>query len=91
VAVYAVDYDLRKPGRNYDDLYKELKKFAVGGAILSSPSGSSSRIARRSQVHNQLKPRMDVNDGLVVHEARRSNAAWSGIQKDVSDWMEKYL
>jgi hypothetical protein len=36
VAVYAVDYDLRKPGRNYDDLYKELMKFVAYCHVLQS-------------------------------------------------------
>jgi hypothetical protein len=90
MAVYAVDYDLRKPGRNYDDLYKELQKFPGYCPVLES---FWFIVSERTavQVHDQLKPRMDANDGLVVHEVRKSNAAWSGLKSNVTEWMKKYL
>jgi hypothetical protein len=34
---------------------------------------------------------MDSNDGLVVHEVRKGNAAWSGISQKISDWMKQHL
>jgi hypothetical protein len=90
MAVYAVTYDLRKPGRNYDDLYKELKKFSNWCHYLES---SWFVVSDRTslQVHDQVKPRMDSNDGLVVSEIRKGNSAWTGLEQKVSDWMKQNL
>lgn len=90
MATYVVNYDLRKPGRNYEDLFKELKKFQHWCHFLESAwFVISDRTA--SQVHAQLRQRIDSGDGLVVTEIRRGNSAWVGLTDEVSAWLKSHL
>ncbi len=86
---YLVSYDLRKPGRNYDELYDELKSFANWAHPLESlwvvVSEQSS-----TQIRDRLWRWLDENDGLLVVKSSNSGA-WIGLSQKVSEWLKEHL
>ena len=60
-----IEYDLRSPGRNYDELYKEIRSYDVWARITESTwfikTGESC-----AQVRDKLLAHMDDNDRIFV-------------------------
>ena len=66
---YLVSYDLRSPGRNYEELYNRLKSFRKWGKITESTWAILSE-SSAVQVRDYLSYVLDENDRLaVVHSA----------------------
>jgi hypothetical protein len=89
MTVYNISYDLCAPGRDYEDLYNEIKKFE----IWAHPVESTWLIACNStaaQVRDQLLTVMDSNDKLLV-TACGKEAAWFNLDKEVGEWIKNRL
>lgn len=64
MAKYIINYDLRKPGRNYDDLYKALNSF---NNIHPMESCWIIKSANSTYyIKNYLLTKIDSNDKLFV-------------------------
>lgn len=88
MAVYQIDYDLRKQ-RNYQPLYDRLKSYRRWCRPLESTWViEASQTA--SQVHDHLRVAMDSDDGLLVTRLA-GEAAWSGVDLDVSRYLMELL
>ena len=87
MALYAIDYDLRKPGQKYESLFNVLKKFPRWAHILESSWVVESPMTT-AQVRDHLLPHVDSNDKIVVKKLT-GDAAWYGLESDVSDWLLK--
>jgi hypothetical protein len=73
---YRVNYDLRKPGRNYQPLWDRLKAWNAVRVLESSwivPQASSA-----INLRDDLSQHMDSNDGLLV-TGMTGESAWRGI------------
>lgn len=83
-----IEYDLRSPGRNYDELYKAIKSYGVWAHITESTwfiKTSESCV----QVRDKLLAHMDGNDRIFV-AALTGVAAWSNVLCD-SEYLKKNL
>ena len=83
-----IEYDLRSPGRNYDELYKAIKSYGVWAHITESTwfiKASESC----EQVRDKLLAHMDGNDRIFV-AALTGVAAWSNVRCN-SEYLKKNL
>jgi hypothetical protein len=81
-------YDLKAPGRDYDQLYKALKSYGTWAKITESAwaivTDSSARLIR-----NHLGSFLDNNDRLFVIKSGQ-NAAWRNVIGS-SEWFKNHL
>lgn len=76
MAIYTVSYDLRKPGRNYNDLYRALRQYTHCHMLESYWYIDTAESA--STVRTALGQHIDSNDQLIVHRVRKN---WSAHKK----------
>lgn len=88
MAVYQIDYDLRKQ-RNYDALYERLKSYPQWCRVLESTWVISTNQSA-AQVRDYLKAVMDADDGLLVTRLQ-GEAAWYGFSDEVSAYLKNML
>lgn len=81
-----IEYDLRSPGRNYDELYKEIRSYDVWARITESTwfikTGESC-----AQVRDKLLAHMDDNDFVAT---LTGTAAWRDVLCE-SEYLKKNL
>lgn len=85
---YLVSYDLRSPGRNYEELYNRLKSFRKWGKITESTWAILSE-SSAVQVRDYLSYVLDENDRLFVVKSA-GVAAWKNT-KCSSDWLKENI
>lgn len=85
MAVYAVTYDLHKPGQDYEKLHEQLrsyrnysKRFESFWLIDASQSAS--------EIRDDLKKVVDENDTVFVVEVKKH---WAGL--NLADGMVNWL
>jgi hypothetical protein len=76
MTVYVVNYDLRKPGRNYQPLWDRLAAWKAVRGLESMWFIATSSTA--VQIRDDLKGYIDANDGLFV--GILAGAAWHNLQ-----------
>lgn len=83
--ILSISYDLRKPGRNYDDLYKAIKSAPSWCHAMDSywfiKTNESPRIWA-----DRLKEAIDSNDNLFVVDIT-GQAYWGWMPQSVWDWL----
>lgn len=83
-----IEYDLRAPGRNYDDLYKAIKAYGIWAHITES-----TWFIRTADpcpvIRDNLSAYLDGNDRLFVAELT-GNAAWKNVICK-RDFLKQYL
>lgn len=72
-----IEYDLRAPGRNYDDLYKAIKAYGVWAHITESTWFIKTN-ENCAQVRDKLLKHMDSNDRIFV-AVLTGTAAWRNV------------
>lgn len=87
--IYQIDYDLRKPGRNYDSLIPAIKAVGSWAHALKSTWLVESNM-NAYQVAVYLRQHMDANDGLLVTRLQ-GDAAWASLPADVVAWLQARL
>jgi hypothetical protein len=85
--VYSISYDLKQPGRNYDDLYDAIK--SAGDWAHAMDSLWFIKTTESVDVwSNRLRQVLDQNDWLfVVDITGQSRQGW--MKKEVWDWLNK--
>ncbi len=83
-----VEYDLRSPGRNYDELYKAIKSYGVWAHVTESTWFIKTNDTC-VQVCNKLAAHMDGNDRIFV-AALSGVAAWRNVICD-GEYLKKSL
>ena len=86
--ILSISYDLRKPGRNYDDLYETIKSASSWAHAMDSlwfiSTGESAE-----KWSNRLRQVMDQNDWLfVVDITGQSCNGW--MKKEIWEWLEQH-
>ncbi len=82
--IYAVNYDLKQPGRDYSGLYEAIKGCGawwhfLGSTWLVDTSLDAAGIWKR------LEPHIDKNDRALVIGVTRNYSGW--LPKDAWDWI----
>lgn len=84
MAVYAVTYDLRAPGREYNDLYKAIKRYTCCHALDSTWFIDTNSTA--AEVRDALCETVDKGDQIYVLRLRK---AWAACRtEDCTKWIK---
>lgn len=89
---YLISYDLRVPETSED--YKSLIKFIKTYSFWAKPLKSVwliKTVKSTSKVRDDLRAVTDFNDGLLVIDVTGSDWSSYGINKTVTDWMQKNI
>ena len=83
MAVYIVTYDLKKPGKDYDELIKAIKAYGSychcqGSVWFIDFSWTA------AQIRDDLKKHIDSNDELFVG---RLSSQWASWGTSCGDWL----
>ena len=81
---YAINYDLKTPGRDYSGLYEAIKKCGKWWHYLDSTWLVIS-YETPSQIWKRLESSVDENDYLLIIEVRKNVHGW--LPKDAWDWI----
>ncbi len=84
---FIITYDLSSPGRNYEELLKQIKKYPHWAKLCES-SYLITSIKNAVEVRDHLKKYIDENDKIYVG-AVVAPAAWYGMSDSVSNWILK--
>ena len=91
MASFVVSYDLKKPGRNYDDLYDAIKEISGNWAhVMDSTWVVTSDKENSSSIRDKLNKAMDSNDVLFVAKLT-GETAWAGLSEKLSGWLKENL
>ena len=88
MTVYIASYDLRKPGRNYDALYRRLadwKALRVLESVWAIYTTSNAKTIR-----DDLKRYIDSGDGLLVAKLA-GEAAWESLNGQSGPALKKMI
>lgn len=85
-----VEYDLSKPGQNYDGLIKYLKSFPGWANHLKSAWLIKTDLTP-SEVRDGVAKCVDTNDKVMVIDVTGRTAAWRRLSQQLSDWIQKNL
>ncbi|MBA1146666.1 hypothetical protein H0Z60_06300 [Ectothiorhodospiraceae bacterium WFHF3C12] len=88
MAVYQIDYDLRKQ-RNYQALYDRLKSYSAWCRPLES-TWVIETTQTASQVRDYLKGAIDPDDGILVTRLS-GEAAWANLRDGASRALKDLL
>ncbi|MGE3991146.1 hypothetical protein [Pseudorhodoplanes sp.] len=81
---YQVNYDLRKPGRNYDNLYKRLAEWRAVRVLKSAWIIETQATA--VAIRDDLAKHIDANDGLLV-TGMTGEAAWQQLDGNSANFL----
>lgn len=84
-----ISYDLSKPGRDYSDLYKAIKKLGGWWHHLESDWITTSSLSC-ADIRDQLTPYLDANDKIAVF-GLSGGWATKGISKKGNQWLSDHL
>jgi hypothetical protein len=85
MALYAIDYDLVKPGRNYESLFEAIKSFHDNVHVLES-SWIVESSSTAAEVRDVLVRHIDANDKLIVKKLT-GDMAWCRLPAGVAEWL----
>lgn len=81
---FSITYDLKAPGRNYEELYEAIKASGKWWHFLESTwivvSNESSQ-----QIWNRLANKVDRNDFVLIIEVRRDCYGW--LPQEAWNWI----
>lgn len=83
-----IEYDLQKPGRDYDALYEAIKSYGTWAHVTESTWFIKTEDSC-AQVRDKLKQVVDSNDRLFV-ATLTGEAAWHNDICD-NDFLKKHL
>jgi hypothetical protein len=86
VARYLIGYDLDKPAQDYPDLIRKLKSYGGWWHCLDSTWLIQTEKSYTT-VRDELLALMGSSDKLLVLDASGASRAWSGFDKECSDWL----
>ena len=85
---YIIIYDLRFPGRNYDNLYQAIRNYGTWGKISQSAWAVVST-QNSVEIRDNLMKYLDVNDRIMVVKSG-CDAAWLNAMA-TKDWLQENL
>jgi hypothetical protein len=84
--IYAINYDLKKPGQNYEPLYTAIKSCGTWWHHLGSTWLVDTSL-NASGTWSRLSPVADKNDSFLVIGATKDYSGW--LPKEAWDWIRE--
>ncbi len=84
--IYAINYDLKKPGQNYDSLYTAIKNLGVWWHYLGSTWLVDTNVTA-SAIWKKLEPHVDKNDSFLIIGVTKDHAGW--LPQKAWDWINE--
>lgn len=82
--IYAINYDLKRPGQNYEALYDGIKSCGVWWHHLDSTWLVDTTLTAQG-IWNKLEPYIDKNDFFLVIGVTRDY--WGWLPKEAWEWI----
>jgi hypothetical protein len=82
--IYAINYDLKRPGQHYEAVYEAIKSCGVCWHYLESTWLVDTWLDARS-IWNRLAPHVDKNDCVLVIGVTRDYQGW--LPKEAWEWV----
>lgn len=82
--IYAINYDLKRPGQNYDALYDAIKSCGDWWHFLGSTWLVDSALNAQG-IWKKLEPHVDKNDFFLVIGVTRDYQGW--LPQEAWDWI----
>lgn len=84
--IIEINYDLRQPGQNYDEVQKRIGEVKDGGGRVMYSCWLITSKYSVKQIRDHILPALDTNDSLLVNVAS-APAAWTGLSEAWSKWI----
>ena len=84
MSAFSINYDLKKPGRDYSGLYDEIKQSRKWWHYLDS-TWIVITDETPNQIWNRLEEHVDKNDYMLIIEVRDNTQGW--LPKDAWKWI----
>lgn len=88
IIVYLIGYDLRKPGKNYEDLYTAIKDLGEWWHYLDSTWLVDTNLDS-TQIFNKLHSCIDNNDSILVIKVTKDYSGW--LSEKAWAWLNSHL
>lgn len=88
MAVYAISYDLNRPGQNYEALYEEIKSFGGYWHHLDSTWLVSTQL-NANQMSERMLKHTDDNDHFLIIRVVDEYQGW--LPKIAWDWLHTHI
>ena len=89
MTVYAITYDLNRPGQNYQDLYDEIKGLgAYWWHYLDSMWLVSTNLSA-NQVSERIRKHCDTNDHFLVIRVVANYQGW--LPEEAWSWINRHV
>lgn len=82
--IYAINYDLKQPGQNYEDLHKAIKSLGAWWHYLGSTWLVDTALDAKG-VWDRLAPHVDKSDRFLVIGITRDYSGW--LPKEAWEWI----
>lgn len=82
--IYSINYDLKRPGQDYDGLYEAIKKLGAWWHHLDSTWLVDTSL-NASQIWARLDPHVDANDSVLVIGVTRDYSGW--LPEKAWEWL----
>ena len=82
--IYAINYDLKRPGQNYETLYEAIKSCGTWWHYLGSTWLVDTSL-NATDIWGRLAPHVDKNDFVLVIGVTRDYQGW--LPKDAWEWL----
>ena len=86
--IYAINYDLKQPGRNYEKLHQAIKGFGAWWHYLDYTWLIDTTLSAK-EVWDRLSPHVDKNDSVLVIGVTRNYSGW--LPQKAWDWINQRL
>jgi hypothetical protein len=86
--IYAINYDLKKPGRDYADLYTAIKSCGAWWHYLESTWLVDTNL-NANGIWNKVKDAIDNSDRMLIIGVTADNSGW--LPKEAWEWINTRL
>ncbi len=86
--IYAINYDLKQPGQNYNKLHETIKSCGAWWHHLDSTWLVDSDMTAQS-IWNKLSRHTDKNDHILIVGISRDYAGW--LPQEAWDWIKSRI
>ena len=86
--IVEINYDLNKPGQNYDDVIAAIKDHSGWCHVMASCWLVTGANITPKGVSDKVRAALDKNDSLFVHQFRKPYCGW--LSQSTHDWINKH-